>query len=41
MKVLLNSVHLNGHTLGFHPDLKVTYTTIFIDSEYPCKVAGK
>ena len=19
MKVLLNSVHLNGHTLGFHP----------------------
>ena len=22
MKVLLNSFHLNGHTLGFHKDLK-------------------
>jgi len=22
MKVLLNSFHLNGHTLGFHPQTK-------------------
>ena len=23
MKVLLNSFHLNGHTLGFHPQTKL------------------
>ena len=22
MKVLLNSLHLNGHTLGFHPQTR-------------------
>ena len=26
MKVLLNSFHLNGHTLEFHPDLKIKTT---------------
>ena len=26
MTVLLKSLHLNGHTLGFHPDLKVRKT---------------
>ena len=32
MKVLLNNFHLNGHTLGFHPDSKGT--TTLIDSRF-------
>ena len=32
IKVLLNSFHLNGHTLGFHPLTQVT--TTLIDSRF-------
>ena len=34
MKVLLNSFHLNGHTLGFHPQTQKVCTTKFIDSRF-------
>ena len=36
MKVQLNSFHLNGHTLGFHLDLKVR-TTLY-SKQYHMKV---
>ena len=32
MKVLLHSFHLTGHTLGFHPDLKVRATFYYMAS---------
>ena len=32
LKVLLNSYHLNGHTLGFHPQTQKLLVIAFIDS---------
>ena len=34
MKELLKSFHLNGHTLGFHPQTQNVHRTTFIDSRF-------
>ena len=34
LKVLLNSFHLNGHTLGFHPQTYKVTTTFIVDSRF-------
>ena len=34
MKVLLDSFHMNGHTLEFHPQTGSKFTTTFIDSRF-------
>ena len=34
MKVLLNSFHLNGHTLGFHPQTQKLLGATFADSRF-------
>ena len=33
LKVLLNSFHLNGHTLGFHPQTQKVLVTTFIQTQ--------